>query len=496
MMSFVLQSAAALIMSLSQPNGDVVPDFSRVGYRWGDKEIPTYKVVKTLEAPADGSDATLLIQDAIDGMRKKGAILLKDGVYNVSGTIHLNKSFVVLRGESRNVVINGTGTKKRPLIMLGDKTKRVFDKKRSPLAAEYTPVGQMYVEVENPEYFSIGSRVTLCWMPNDQWIHDIKMDQIPMSKSGNTKQWVAAGFKFYWERIVTDIDDNKIYFDNPVVQGLDKKYGDIYLVGTTWDRIKESGIENLTLRTDFDSTVTAYRKWGPKRKVPYYSDEQHAWTGVEAFSAEHCWLRDVDSWHFGFGLVHLHNGSKNITVERCNCYAPVSEIRGSRRYAFEVSGGQLHLIKDCTCEYDRHGYVTGVRTAGPTVFLNCVLTNAEQEVGPHLKWANGFLYDNVVTDGQIAVQDGTNGGTGHGWRGVNFYLWNCEAKSIICQSPWVTGKSYAVGCIGERLLGTDYKENLGHPQGVWVSEGKHVDPKSLYQYQLEARKKARIKVIR
>ncbi len=495
MISFVLQSAAALIMSLAQPNGDSVPDFSRVGYRWGDEEIPEYKVVKKLEAPADGSDATAMIQDAIDGMKKKGTILLKEGVYNVSGTIHLNKSYVVLKGESKKTVINATGTEKRTLVMLGDKNKKVTSKK-SFITAPYTPVGQMYVEVDNPEWISIGSRIVICWHPNDKWIHDIKMDQIPMSKSGNTRQWQAEGFKFYWERIVTDIDDNKIYLDNPIVQGLDPQYGEIFVSLCTWDRIVESGIENLTLKTEYDPSVTAYRKWGPKRKEPYLSDENHAWTAIVAYAAEHCWIRNIDSYHFGFGLAHMHNGSKNITVDGCNCYAPVCVIRGSRRYAFHVSGGQLHLIKNCTCEYDRHGFATGVRAGGPTVFLNCTLNNAEQEVGPHLKWANGFLYDNVVTDGQIAVQDGTNGGNGHGWRGVNFYLWNCEAKTIICQSPWVTGKSYAVGCIGERLLGTDYKENLGHPQGIWVSEGKHVDPKSLYLYQLEQRRKNKIKVVR
>ena len=168
MISFVLQSAAALIMSLAQPNGDSVPDFSRVGYRWGDKEIPEYKVVKKLEAPADGSDATAMIQEAIDGMKKKGTILLKEGVYNVSGTIHLNKSYVVLKGESKKTVINATGTEKRTLVMLGDKNKKVTSKK-SFITAPYTPVGQMYVEVDNPEWISIGSRIVICWHPNDKW---------------------------------------------------------------------------------------------------------------------------------------------------------------------------------------------------------------------------------------------------------------------------------------------------------------------------------------
>ena len=55
---------------------------------------------------------------------------------------------------------------------------------------------------------------------------------------------------------------------------------------------------------------------------------------MDVYSAEHCWLKNIDSYHFGFGLVNLRGGAKNITVESCNCYAPVCEIRGSRRYAF------------------------------------------------------------------------------------------------------------------------------------------------------------------
>lgn len=71
-----------------------------------------------------------------------------------------------------------------------------------------------------------------------------------------------------------------------------------------------------------------------------------------------------------------------------------------------------------------------------------------------------------------------------------------EEAAVMHFSPWVSAKNYAVGCIGKRLLGTDYKDNLGHPQGIWVSEGKHVEPRSLYLYQLEERKKNKIKVIR
>lgn len=491
----ILQTAAALIMSLTQPNGDAVPDFSRVGYRWGEMEIPEYNVVKVLEAPEDGSDATAMIQAAIDGHNGHGAILLKAGKYNVSGTIRLNRSNLVLRGEGDSTIIYGTGKEQRTLVEFGKKGKRVLNHDlKSMITGDYTPVGQMYVTVAEPELFNVGDRVVVSYFMNDDWIHEIRMDQIPQNEKGNVKQWTAEEFKFYWERIITDIQGARIYLDNPIVQGLDPKYGTAQLMPCSWDRISESGIENMVFDTEFDPSVVTERTASHRKGDPYMADEEHAWLAIKVGPAEHCWVRGVKSYHMGFGLARLATGSKNITVENCHCLEPVSIIRGNRRYAFYVSGGQLCLVRDCSCEHDRHGFATSNRTLGPSVFLNCSMTNAEQEAGPHQKWANGFLYDNLITDGQLAVQDGTNGGNGHGWRGANFYLWNCRAKTLICQSPWVSAKNYAVGCVGERLLGTDYKDNLGHPQGVWVSEGKHVEPKSLYDYQLEERKKAGVRI--
>lgn len=141
MFTFILQSAAALIMSLAQPNGDAVPDFSRVGYRCGDVPIPDHDVVKVLEAPSDGSDATVMIQDAIDSHKGTGAILLKAGKYNVSGTIRLDKSNLVLRGEGDATIIYGTGKEKRTLLEFGLKSKRVLDTEvKSKITGDYTPV--------------------------------------------------------------------------------------------------------------------------------------------------------------------------------------------------------------------------------------------------------------------------------------------------------------------------------------------------------------------
>lgn len=90
----IMALAVTLPVEIPFRDGDSMPDFSRVGYRWGDVEIPSVKVVKTLTPPRDGADATGLIQEAIDQMDEPGAILLKAGTYNVSGSIHINRSGV------------------------------------------------------------------------------------------------------------------------------------------------------------------------------------------------------------------------------------------------------------------------------------------------------------------------------------------------------------------------------------------------------------------
>ena len=110
-------------------------------------------------------------------------------------------------------------------------------------------------------------------------------------------------------------------------------------------------------------------------------------------------------------------------------------------------------MKNCRAEEDRHSFVFGPRVSGPNVFVFCEAVQAMSDVGPHQRWAMGGLYDNQITDGLLAVQDGGNNGTGHGWRGTNFILWNCAAKRIVCQSPWATGLNWAVGCIGEKNRG-------------------------------------------
>src|SRR5688572_15710417 len=76
--------------------GNIIPDFSRVGYYAGDKEIPDVPVVKTIEPAANGTSEGI-IQSAIDELSKRtpdkngfrGTILLKKGMYKIPEEIKI-----------------------------------------------------------------------------------------------------------------------------------------------------------------------------------------------------------------------------------------------------------------------------------------------------------------------------------------------------------------------------------------------------------------------
>lgn len=462
-------------------------DFSRVGYMWGERQIPDYPVRVVLEAPADGADMTAAIQSALDNAEAPGAVLLKAGTYNVSGPLLILNNDVVLRGEGNETVIVATGKERRTLVTLGKSTKPVYSG-RCAITEGFTPVGQMWVKVAEPSMFSVGDRVAVGCAVNDRWISDLRMDRIPQNQRGSVKQWKSRQYKIRWERLVVRVQGDRIWLDNPIVMELDSKYMDSWLEHVDMDRTTRSGIENIKLISAYDSTVVVKQKSGKYKGLVYAADEDHAWAAIDIKSAEHCWVRNVTTANFAYALVDIKRGAKNITVRECVSTHPVSQIIGSRRDAFHITGGELCLIERCKAEHDRHGLITGGKVPGPNVFLECEMINAYTDAGPHQRWATGVLYDGCVTDNLLAVQDRAGWGTGHGWAGVSFVFWNCHAATLICQNPWVNGKNWCIGCVGEKLPGRKYSDGIIRPDGIWKSHGKPVKPESLYRYQLSKRK--------
>lgn len=462
---------------------DVIPDFSRVGYKRGDAPIPSYSRLNRVGDPTGGDD-TQNIQTIIDQASGQTVIQLRAGQYKVEGTIFIDKSDIILRGDPAGTSIIATGKDRRPLIYVGQTqkdgatrlvkktsenivsvlTSSPFYSNAVKIAEEYVPVGRMYVDLEETGHFSAGDKVAIYRPATENWLTDIRSNRIGENPGQTLLQWNIHDYNIWWERTVVAVKGNRIFFDNPVVMALDAKYGGGYVMNCSWDRVSGVGVEDLTLLSEFDKSVTD--GYG-------YADEEHAWVAVQFQSAENCWARNITSKYFGLSLADMTVGSKLITVENCQCQEPVSLTTGSRRYAFHFSGNtQLCLVRNCTCEKDRHQFVTAARVPGPNVFLDCTSTTSYAEAGPHQRWATGCLYDNVNVAGDLAVQDAEFSGTGQSWEGAYFVFWNCTAGGrLVCQSPWASAKNYAVGCIGLKKATLRNYHTFGpRPDGEWWPE--------------------------
>lgn len=565
-----LQNPEFVSDGLDSEYQDKIPDFSCVGYKWGDQPIPTLPVKKTIteadvwsNTRAGGgtyADSTAYIQAMVDevGESGGGAVLFKNGRYNVSRTIFIDHNNVVVRGESREgTVFYGDGHKGWSLFFIGAslpassataETDIVWNgrtlqlkslkaagdgeefgdyyiysyspKVSSPVyssgtlvSESFVPVGRKYVEVREAAAFAVGDAIGILRPHDPDWISDIGMDKIAsngpkrsIEKKAPVNQWSDRNFQRIFRRVVTAVIGNRIYFDAPLPQSLDVNYGGGLVQKESYAMISGCGVENLTIDSWYDKTKTmTLTVHGTGARYTSYKDENHTWKAIEIKAAEHCWVKDVDSWHMGYSCVCITTGAQNITVQGCNSYEPASYLSGGRRYAFVLEGMATKcLFRDCTVDMERHGFISNV-DCGPNVYLNCTGTRMCDGPEPHQGWCLGALYDNMtVNDTHLYVRDRGNSGTGHGWAAGNYVFWNCHAYSLECSMVWSKENSpeieakpngykfhsdhpsaynWCIGCVGLKKSGT-YSYKTPYFSSDPLQEDYYIDVLG-YQYRPE-----------
>ncbi|MDR1009817.1 MAG: hypothetical protein LBM04_01570 [Opitutaceae bacterium] len=486
----VRQSAnGSLAYAPYSAQGDIIPDFSHCGYKGGGVALPDAPVRETLSPSADArTDDTERIQAAIDSVSKlqlqkdglRGAVLLKRGAYRCSDSLRLHTSGVVLRGEGdgeNGTLIIATARKRIPLITIsgGEAGPAAIKNTAQNITDAYVPVGANIITVADASKFAVGQTIFVIRHGNAGWIKTIGMDRITprAANPAGTVQW--APFDLSFDRVIAAINGNRIVFDAPIVCAIDRRWGGGAIA--RYDdskRIENCGVENLRADSVYNTGKTARHNVAGT----YASDEDHATHLVRFGSVKNSWARNLTSLHFYHGLTSIGKDAKWITVQDCRSLEPVSIITGGRRYPFAMTG-QLSLVQRCYSDKGRHAFAFGARVPGPNVFLNCRSERDYAASEPHHRWSTGGLYDNV--EARIAIQDRQHMGSGHGWAGANYVVWNCKG-ALVCQQP-PTAQNFAIGFIGEKL-----KPAFPRPDGWWESYGKPVVPASLYEAQLEDRK--------
>ena len=432
--------------------------------------------------PGEGDDDTERIQAAIDQVEKlvsrsadgvRGAVLLAKGTYHCNRPLRVGPG-VTLRGEGQDpggttviaTMIPPDGQMPTLIQVTGNGVISA-EAKPHEILDETVPLGAMKLHVVRAAELKPGDEVIIERRATQNWIHDLKMDVINLHPGG--VQWKAEDYCLKWSCRIADINGDVATLDTPVICSIEQRYGGGEVCKAVDQRGRGASVENLRLESVY-------------QKGKEGADERHAWTAILISGIVDSWVRNVTAVHFAYSCVQVDKNASRITVQDCAMIDPVSEITGGRRYSF-VGGGQFVLFQRCYARNGRHDFVTGQLDVGPTVFLDCLAEHTHSDIGPHHRWSCGQLYDNV-RGGQINVQDRGGMGTGHGWAGNCQVLWNCEAKTFICEKPWIiSAQNWAVGCVGQK----GSPALAGRPEGFWESYGQHVAPRSLYLSQLAAR---------
>lgn len=465
--------------------GNRIIDFSNAGYMGGGVKLPDVQARIAVE-PGEGDDMAR-IQAAIDQVSLmpqsaegfRGAVLLKKGMYEISGTLYIRASGVVLRGEGQGEdgsVLYATGTAKRTILDIQGQAVKLLTDSATKVSDLYVPAGSRSFHVDSANEFKVGDKVKIRRYGNARWIHEIKMDTI-FERDGTT-QW--APFDFDFDRVITAVDNNLVTIDAPIANAIEQQWGGGEVIKyEDPDRIEQVGVENLRVDSEFNPNVTA--TYGGNT---YFSDENHAVSFTVLSNVKNAWVRDVTGLHLNHALVHVSRNAKWVTVQDNKSLDMVSVITGGNRYPYKMSG-ELTLMQRNYAETARHAFVVDSRVMGPNVFLDSQSVNEFATSEPHHRWSVGGLFDNVKAD--IAIQDRGLLGSGHGWSGANYVTWNTEGDLVSQQPP--TAQNYAIGHVGTKVKGylPNSDDNRPRSDAYWDHTGSHVNPRSLYLLQLQDR---------
>ena len=403
-------------------------DFSYAGYGAG-QALPHVRA-QVRVAPT-GSDDTGQIQQALDHVASlpmgadgfRGAVVLTPGRFLVHGQLAMRVSGVVLRGAGPGkTILLAKGRSRRSLIEVGG----LKDPHTGSTIAilNDAAAGTRELHLASIDGLKVGASVVVTRPNTAEWDSAIGMTNLPGNFASFRLDWKPGSRSMVWDRTIVAVhpEDSSVTLDAPITLALEKRWGGGRLALVHGEEPPEHiGIENLTLESSYDVSNPA--------------DEEHAWIAILMDHLRDGWVRRVTARHFASSAVRVNNRARRITVADCQSLEPIAEKAGYRRQSF-VANGQQVLVVHCLGEGGMNDFATGMLTAGPNVFLDCLARNTLGASGSFESLAAGMLYEQVhVPEARLQLILDFNRAQGGGWTAANSLIWNSTAQTLDALGP-------------------------------------------------------------
>ncbi len=463
------------------PRGDHIVDFSYAGYGGGGVPLPRVAVARTL-TPSGGDDSAA-IQQAIDAVSQlplgqdgfRGAVLLGPGTFQSSKTLTIAASGVVLRGSGAATTLSVTGDPHIAVAIAGDLHVKGVGSV-AHIADAYVPSGAQTITLDDASQFAAGDTIRITRPTTSEWLHFMGMDQ--MERDGKDEKWV--GPRIATVRTVTARQGNVLKLDVPLTDSYDRKYlpaeGAEVLKIEQPGRIERDGLESIHMAA-------------PPRSPDFHGELFQA---AQLKDVRDAWVRDltVDDTTEG---VEVGANTQRVTVEDVAFHHTTTVTSAAEPADFVMRGGQILVLRCSSTGNDEFYVITGARNQGPNVVMDSVF-HGDGRVQPHQRWSTGLLVENVqVPGGSIDLMNRGELGSGHGWTMGWGVVWNSSSATELIQMP-PGAANWSIGSTGQqvgapmKVVGVRARDaGPDLPQGLIESQGRQVNPESLYRAQLAER---------
>lgn len=453
--------------------GNKIMDFSGAGYMGGGVPLPDVPVKITL-LPRSGEDQTTTIQNAINEVALmplvngfRGAVLLMPGTFDISNTINLNVSGVVLRGSGSGnggTVINWKGGVKKVCFNMSGNGNYVVTNSVD-IIDSYVPSGADFFNVSDASSYSKGDKVLIYRTVTKEWISFMKMDLLV--RNDKPQIWIKEGNRIITDRTIESVSGNMVALDVPLTDCFDSQYLGIpvgTMVKYTFQgRIEQVGIEHLKIIAPASAT--------------------DIYGAINMDNIIDSWIRNIVSLETHNAFV-VKNKAKRITLDSIVNNNSIPQTVPAHPATFSLTGTQILLSNSESNGKGAWAVVTQSVGTGPIVILNFKSTQ-NYGIAPHSRWTTGVLADNCYLPEAIEGLSFRNrhiAGSGHGWTTGWSVAWNViTPKFLSSQAPGTT--NWIIGGVGTKTSRIRY----GDEDGIYDYFNTNVVPQSLYLQQLKER---------